>query len=153
MEDTFYESLWNNNTPEVADFERLEAGVQDFMDFLQEIKSSGDVQKVLERKQETIGKGENELKTEGIKKVLDEALTPINERLGAIEKEVTPEEEVKKNAETQQMEDIKSILSDAIAPITEQLDTAEKARGISKKADTDEGDKELVQKHYLSGAL
>jgi len=150
MEDSFYESLWNNNTPEVADFERLEAGVQDFMDILQEIKFSGDVQKALDNKPDTIGKGEDELKAEDIKKALDEALTPINERLDAIEKEVTPEEEVKKNAEEQQMEDIKSILKDAIA---ERLDTVEKARGISKQADTDEGEKELVQKHYLSGVL
>lgn len=160
MEDAFYDSLWNNNTPEVADFERLEAGVQDFMDILQEIKASGDIAKAMEGKPETIGKGD-EMKAEDIKKALDEALAPINEKLEALEKELKPGEpdHVQKGngnepeTDDKQLEQLKSVVKDALQPINERLETVEKARGISKQADHDTQPQEPVKKHYLTGVL
>ncbi|WP_313429661.1 XkdF-like putative serine protease domain-containing protein [Siminovitchia terrae] len=159
LEDTYYESLWNNNTAEVTDFERLLEGVQEFAEILQEIRDSGDIQKALENKPETIGKGDEIVKAEDFKKALEEALQPINDRLESIEKEVNPEaaEPLKKDdaagGEDSQLETFKSVLKEALDPISTRLETVEKARGVSKQADQDDDKKEPVQKHYLSGIL
>ncbi|ARK23303.1 terminase [Sporosarcina sp. P37] len=144
MESTYYDSMWDNRTPDVADFERLEAGVQDFLEILQEIKSSGDIAKALEEKPETIRKGEDEMKAEDIKKAVDEALAPINEKLAAMEKELNPEEPAgqggvegvgDENAEL--MKQFTEVIKNAVSPLNVRLEAVEKARGISKQADTD----------------
>lgn len=158
MEETFYSSLWDNRTPEVADFERLESGVQDFLAILQEIKSSGDVQKAMDSKPETIGKGEDEMKAEDIKKALGEALTPITDRLDSIEKELnpdnpesTPEGEGVKKSEEEFGEQFKAVVKEALAPISDRLDAVEKMRGISKQADLDNQQQqpEEIKKGYM----
>ncbi|SFM29016.1 Putative phage serine protease XkdF [Gracilibacillus orientalis] len=154
MEDTFYESLWDNRTPDVADFERLETGVQDFLEILQEIKSSGDVLKALKEKPETIGKGEGEMKKEDIEKLLDDKLNPITKRLDAIDKEDQGEgQESIEGEEDDVLKQLSSVLDEKLSPITKRLETVEKARGISKQADQDENNQEPVKKHYLEGIL
>lgn len=148
MESTYYDSLWENRTPDVTDFERLEAGVQDFLAILQEIKSTDDIAKALEIKPEKIRKGED-MKAEDIQKVVTEALAPITERLDAIEKEVTPPEpeDVEKNAE---LEVFKAVLKEAMEPISKRLETVEKARGVSNQADPDNHQGEApIQKGYM----
>lgn len=154
MESTYYDSLWENRTPGVTDFERLEAGVQDFLEILQEIKSTDDIAKALEYKPETIRKGED-MKAEDIKKALDEALLPINERLEAIEKEVSPAEpDQTKQEGDDQLEQLKAVMKEALAPINERLETVEKARGVSKQADPEgashieKSDGPLYMRHF-----
>ncbi|GIN71141.1 hypothetical protein J14TS2_16160 [Bacillus sp. J14TS2] len=154
MEDTFYDSLWDNYTPDVADFERLEAGVRDFLEIIQEIKSSGDIQKALESRPDTIGKGETRMKKEDFEKLLDEKLNPINKRLEDIEKE--EQEEVSDPSNDKDDDVVKqfsSVLDEKLDPINKRLETVEKARGVSKQADQDDEKQELVQKHYLTGII
>ncbi|PIC72525.1 XkdF-like putative serine protease domain-containing protein [Sporosarcina sp. P17b] len=149
MSDTFYDSVWDNRTPDVADFERLEAGVHDFLTILQEIKSTDDIAKALENKPGKIRKGEDEMKAEDIQKAVTEALAPITERLDAIEKEVTPKEPetVEKNAE---LDSFKAVLKEAMEPISTRLEVVEKARGVSNQADPDNYQGEApIQKGYM----
>ncbi|MEN1969015.1 XkdF-like putative serine protease domain-containing protein [Lentibacillus sp. N15] len=158
MEDTFYDSIWDNRTPEVVDFERLEAGVQDFLDIVQEIKTSGDVQKALEGKPETLRKGDTEMKKEDIEKLLDDKLDPINKRLDEFEKEDSEgssegEGEGDQGQSDELMEQFSKALDEKLSPINSRLDTIEKARGISKQVDHDESGEgsgeEEVQKGYM----
>ncbi len=153
LEDTFYGSLWNNITAEVTDFERLLEGVQEFAEILQEIRDSGDIQKALENKPETIGKGEKDMKKEDIEKLLDEKLNPITKRLDDIEKEDQGEDNDPSGEEDDVLKQLSSVLDEKLSPITKRLETVEKARGVSKQADQDDDKKEPVQKHYLSGIL
>lgn len=150
MEDVFVESIWDNRTPEVADFERLEAGVQDFLTIIQDIKNSDDVQKALENKPESIGKGEVEMKKEDIEKLLDEKLQPINKRLEEVEKEEQEGEQNEGNETSSKEDDVvkqlSGILDQKLEPISKRLETVEKSRGISKQSDVDEDKQENIKK-------
>lgn len=145
LESVFYDSIWDNRTADVADFEKLESAAGDFLDLVREIKSSGDIAKALENKPETIRKGED-MKAEDIKKALDEALAPINERLDAMEKDAAPEDSLTKDEGDKQMENFSAVLKEALAPISDRLETVEKARGISKQADSDLQKEEKIEK-------
>jgi hypothetical protein len=152
MEEVFYDSIWENYTPDVADFERLEAGVRDFLEIIQEIKTSGDVQKALENKPETIGKGESEMKKEDIEKLLDEKLDPISKRLDEIEKDGEGDDNQSNEEEDNLLNQFSEVLDEKLSPINKRLETVEKVRGISKQVDQDDH-QEPVKKHYLEGIL
>ena len=72
-----------------------------------------------------------------VKKSVDEAVKPLDERLAALEKsdaESKAEAEVKKEAEAKEpsvAEVVKSVLDEALKPVTERLERVEKARGLS----------------------
>lgn len=136
MESAFYDSIWDNTTPDVADFDRLQAAVQDFAEILQEIRDNGDIQKALENKPETIGKGEVEMKKEDIEKLLDEKLNPITKRLDEIEKGDS-DNQGEGAGELDVLKQFTEVLDEKLSPITKRLETVEKARGISKQADAD----------------
>lgn len=136
MENAFHESIWDNRTPDVADFERIEEAATEFLEILQEIKSSDDIQKALEGKPESIRKGDNDMKKEDIEKMLDDKLAPITKKLEEIEKEESGSEE-EPTAEETLMKQFGEVLEEKLTPINERLETVEKARGISKQADSD----------------
>lgn len=158
MESVFYDSVFDNRTPDVADFEKLQSAAGDFVELLQEIKENGDIQKSMENKPEAIGKGESEMKKEDIEKLLDEKLNPITKRLDEFEKEDEPAGRNNPGGdnpaeESELMKQFSKALDEKLNPINGRLDNIEKARGISKQADQDEEQQEPVQKHYLSGIL
>lgn len=136
---------WNSSLE--TDSNKIREALQDFVDIAQEVLIEEDILKAVGKPSE----GDDEMKAEDIKKALDEALSPINERLDAIEKEVTPEEPVQKEAVDKQMEDFAAVLKEALAPISDRLETVEKARGVSKQVDTDpQGQQqEQIQKGYM----
>lgn len=152
MESVFYDAIWDNRTVDVADFDKVEAAASDFLELVREIRDSGDIQKALENKPETIRKVEEEMKKDDIEKILDEKLDPIFKRLDEIEKEEQDEVEEQPNEEENLLKQFSAVLDEKLGPITKRLETVEKARGISKQADQDEH-KEPVKKHYLEGIL
>ncbi|AUJ25182.1 XkdF-like putative serine protease domain-containing protein [Virgibacillus dokdonensis] len=163
LEEVFFGSLWDNPTVGITDFERLEEGVKEFLDILQEIKESGDIKKALENKPETIAKAgkkistanmnkikdahamlddlinqdeeEDEVKKEDIEKMLDEKLNPITKRLDDIEKEDGGGND--DNLEDDVMKQFSEVLDQKLDPITKRLETVEKARGVSNQVDTE----------------
>lgn len=135
MENAFYESIWENTTPDVADFDRMQAAVQDFAEIIQEIRDSGDIAKALEGKPESIGKGENHMKKEEIEKLLDEKLSPITKRLEDIEKEEGVDDNSGQDDDA--LKQLEKVLDEKLAPINDRLETVEKARGVSKQADVE----------------
>lgn len=142
LENAFYSSVYDNVTPEIADFERLQEAVDDFSEIIQEIRNSGDIEKALKNKPSSIGKGGEEMKKEEIEKLLDEKLSPITERLENIEKE----EGIKKEDEGDEiLKQFGELLDQKLTPIEQRLEVVEKARGVSKQVDPDEV-KEPVQK-------
>lgn len=153
MESAFYDSIWDNTTPDVADFDRLLTAVKDFSEILQEIRESGDIQKALDNKPETIGKGDKQMKKEDIEKLLDEKLGPITKRLDEIEKDDdTTSNNEPDNEEDDIVKQFSAVLDQKLEPITKRLETVEKARGISKQADDDDT-QQPIKKHYLEGIL
>ncbi|MGJ9460111.1 XkdF-like putative serine protease domain-containing protein [Oceanobacillus sp. CF4.6] len=149
LENVYYDSLWDNRTPDIADFERLEEGTKEFLEILQEIKNPEDVQKALDSKEEHKRKDEDEVKKEDIEKMLDDKLGPISKRLDGIEKE---EGDSNEPGEGDIMKQFSDILDNKLGTITERLETVEKARGISKQADVEEvtnENKDTVQKGYM----
>jgi hypothetical protein len=150
LDDIYYNSLWDNMTPDVTDFERLKEGVQEFLEILQEIEDNGDIQKALDSKPISKNKGDEEMKKEDIEKLLDEKLDPINKRLDEFEKEENGEGEVE--SETGDiMKQFAEALDEKLDPINSRLDNIEKARGISKQADNDDvNDKgKDIEKGYM----
>ncbi|WP_258871163.1 hypothetical protein [Virgibacillus dokdonensis] len=155
--------MWDNPTVGITDFERLEEGVKEFLDILQEIKESGDIKKALKNKPETITKAgkkistanmnkikdahamlddlinqdeeEDEVKKEDIEKMLDEKLNPITKRLDDIEKEDGGGND--DNLEDDVMKQFSEVLDQKLDPITKRLETVEKARGVSNQVDTE----------------
>ncbi|MBQ6909709.1 MAG: hypothetical protein IJQ29_06285, partial [Synergistaceae bacterium] len=68
-----------------------------------------------------------------VKKSVDEAVKPLDERLAVLEKS-SEEAKVKKVAEAKEpsvAEVVKSVLDEALKPVTERLERVEKARGLS----------------------
>lgn len=152
LEGEFYESLWENHTPDVADFARLKEAAQDFVDILNEIKTEGDVQKALE------AKGEEVMKKEEILESLEKALSPISERLEAIEKKMedpTTEETAgdgEPESGKESSEEVSEAIEKVLAPFVQRLENVEKARGLSNQADGDDPGKP-VQKSIWDGLL
>lgn len=136
MEDVFYDSVWENTTAEVIDFERLQAATADFLDLVNQIRTKDDIQKALESKPEEIkkSKGETELKAEDIAKAVEAALEPINERLTSLEKE---EEEPTKEDDV--VKSIQKAVEDAVKPLNDRVEAIEKSRGQSKQIQSDAG--------------
>jgi len=156
METAFYDSVWDNRTPDVADFDRIEEAAAEFLEILREIKDSGDIQKALENKPESIGKGEKQMKKEDIEKLLDEKLNPITKRLDDIEKDEGGdggEGNEPSGSDDDIMKQFSEVLDDKLSPITKRLETVEKARGISKQADPNDGQEPVQKNHYLEGIL
>lgn len=94
---------------------------------------------------------EIDVKKEDLQEVIKEALTPINEKLEALEKadkdiETKQEETVEKAEAALTKEEMTQLLKEAMAPISERLETVEKARGIKKSAEQEEDEKEEVTK-------
>ena len=146
MDRVFYNSLWDNATPDVTDFDRLQEAVQEFSEILNEIKDNGDIQKSLENKPESIRKGDKDMKKEDIEKMLDEKLAPITKKLEEYEKETDVQKEEGEPTEQELlMKQLGEVLDEKLAPIDERLEAVEKARGVSKQADTD-GDKKDIKK-------
>lgn len=157
FEDYVVSQLWNDN-PSV---DKLREYAQDLIDIFSEIINSPDFMKSLQKEYEE--REELSVKKEELQAILKEALEPITSRLDSLEKQ---EEEVKKEEEVvdenvnenpevvegddkeddfqKQLEMFKDVVKEAIEPIEKRLETVEKARGISKSADTDEAEK--VQK-------
>lgn len=152
LEDVYYDSLWDNPTADVTDFQRLKEGAAEFLEILQEIEDTGDILKALENKPEEIRKGEKSMKKEDIEKLLDEKLDPINKRLDDFEKEDNGEGEgeVEKDDLLKQFA---KALDEKLDPVNDRLDNIEKARGISKQADQDEdkgsGEVDDIEKGYM----
>ena len=74
-----------------------------------------------------------------VKKSVEEAVKPIDERLAALEKS-NEEAEVNKEAEAKEpsvAEVVKSALDEALKPISERLEKVEKARGFSNRQPED----------------
>ncbi len=154
LEDVYYDSLWDNPTADVTDFERLKEGAAEFLEILQEIEDTGDILKALENKPNEIRKGEGSMKKEDIEKLLNDKLDPINKKLEEFEKEESEGEgnEGEPSAEEALMKQFGDALDEKLTPITDRLETIEKARGISKQVDADETGKdtgEEVQKGYM----
>ncbi|WP_368653760.1 XkdF-like putative serine protease domain-containing protein [Ornithinibacillus sp. 4-3] len=154
LESVFYDAIWDNRTVDVADFDKLESAASDFLELVREIRGDEDIQKALENKPETIGKGEADMKKEEIEKLLDDKLAPINEQLEKFEKEDNVEDEVEELEESDVIKQFATVLDEKLSPINKRLETVEKARGISKQADVDEEEgKEIEKGHYLKGFL
>lgn len=74
-----------------------------------------------------------------VKKSVEEAVKPLDERLAVLEKS-SEEAEVKKEAEAKEpsvAEVVKDVLDDALKPVTERLERVEKARGLSNSQPED----------------
>lgn len=154
MDRVFYNSLWDNATPDVTDFDRLLEAVQEFSEILNEIKDSGDILKSLESKPESIRKDEDDMKKEDIEKMLDEKLAPITKKLDEIEKEEGGEGgEEEPSPEETLMKQFGEVLDEKLTPINERLETVEKARGISKQADADDETKEIEKSDNIWAGL
>lgn len=151
MDRVFYNSLWDNATPDVTDFDRLLEAVQEFSEILNEIKDSGDILKSLESKPESIRKGDDDMKKEDIEKMLDEKLAPITKKLDEIEKEEGDGEEP--TPEETLMKQFGKVLDEKLTPINERLETVEKARGISKQADPDNNPKDIEKSDSIWDGL
>lgn len=50
LENEYDSAIWNNQTPQPADFERIENATQEFLEILSEIKTPEDIEKVLKQK-------------------------------------------------------------------------------------------------------
>lgn len=154
MENAYYESIWDNETPDVADFDRIEAAAEEFLVILKEIKGSGDVAKALEDKPESLRKGEDNMNEEEIAKLIDEKLDPITKKLEELEGDTDLEKAgVEPTAQELLVKQFSEALDSKLGPISERLDTVEKARGISKQAEKDQNDPVPVEKHYLDGFI
>ncbi|MGE8207673.1 XkdF-like putative serine protease domain-containing protein [Heyndrickxia sp. NPDC080065] len=180
IESAYYESVWDNRTPDVADFERIEKATIEFLEIIQEIKKSGDIAKALENQPKKIKKAgkklsatrmekinaafdalnelrgdveeeEEEVKKEDIEKMLDEKISAITKRLDSIEKEEGNKETPA--GEDEVLKQFGEVLDQKLAPINDRLDAVEKARGISKQADNDEGKHTEVKKSVWDGLL
>lgn len=115
LDDVFFDSMFDNPTPDVTDFDRLLEGANEFVEILQEIKESGDIQKALENKPETIKKAGKKISTANMNKIKD-AHAMLDDLISQDEEE---EDDVKK-------EDIEKILDEKLNPITKRLDEIEK---------------------------
>ncbi|WYU49973.1 XkdF-like putative serine protease domain-containing protein [Bacillus sp. FSL K6-0047] len=148
LDDAFHESIRNNPTPEVADFDRILAATQDFVLVLSEIKTPEAVQKAMADKP----KGDEDVDIEQIKKALKEELEPINERLEKLEKEEGAPDDSNEpgDEESELLKQLKAVIKEEMAAIDSRLTTVEKSRGNSKQHDQEE----VVEKQedfYLKG--
>ena len=82
-----------------------------------------------------------------VKKSVDEAVQPINERLSALEKS-----EVKKEAEPNVADIVKSAMDEALKPVIERLERVEKARGLSNSQPEDVSVKKSTE-NFWAGAF
>ncbi len=79
---------------------------------------------------ETVQKGGEDMDQEQLKTIIREAMAPIEERLGALEKGEGGNE-----PEPTIEESIKKAVGEALGPIAQRLEVVEKARGIKKSVD------------------
>lgn len=158
FEDYFYSEVWN----ETPDGNKLKEYAQDLADLLQEIASSPDILKALEPHK--IAKEEIEMTKEEMSELLKSELAPLKEKVEALEKsaedkqaeEVAKSEEVKKEEGSEKEDLIKSfqdILKAELAPLSDRIETVEKARGISKSADTDTAVQKSEDENVWAGLL
>lgn len=106
------------------------------------------------------GEEDDQVKPEDIKKMLDEALKLINERLDAVEKGAKeppagdPPAGDPPAGDVMKAEDIKKILDDSLNPLVKRIEVVEKARGIKKSIngqDNPGDDEETVAKEFGKG--
>lgn len=94
--------------------------------------------------------GMEDMKKEDLQEIIKEAISPINEKIEAIEKELnpeTPEPEIETKQDGISKEDITKAVTDALAPLTERIEKIENHKGISKQL---EGEEEEVKKESSS---
>ncbi|WP_153732539.1 XkdF-like putative serine protease domain-containing protein [Sporosarcina obsidiansis] len=149
---------WQSDEYEFEEDEsKIREAIQDLSDILIDLLATENIAKSIGKPTDRIQKEEDEMKAEDIKKALGEALLPINERLEAIEKEVSPAEPNQTKQEDggdDQLEQLKAVMKEALAPINERLETVEKARGTSKQADPEgashieKSDGPLYMRHF-----
>lgn len=144
LESVFYDCLWDNDTADIADFEKLKENANEFVELIGEIQTEGDVLKALEER-----KDDEEMKTEEFAKLLDEKLGQITKRLDGFEKGEEGEEETP-NAEAGELA---NLLNEKLSPITKRLEKLEKVRGVSKQADLDEEEIEKTEGSVWDGLL
>lgn len=157
--DEFHESVWENRTPDVADFERILSATQDFVLILQEIKTPEAVQKAMADKP----KGDDDMNLEDIKKAFKEEIKPLSDRLEQLEK-ANAEADGDENQDDNQTEgnnaednevlkSVRSLLKQELSPLNDRLGKIEKSRGVSNQNDDNGVPVQKEDKHYLSGYL
>ena len=147
LESEFYDSLWDNETPNVADFERLKEAAKDFVEILDEIQTEGDVIKALE------DKGEANVKKEEIVKAFKEAVEPLEKKIEAMEKAQEQEGEAPDNESEDDSDDIVKAIQEVLAPFEKRLDKIEKLRGISKQESEEDSGETNVKKSVWDGLI
>lgn len=148
LEGEYYGSRWDNRTTEVADFDRLKDAAADFLELISEIETQEDVQKALADKPK---KEEDELKPEDLKKALEEAMQPLNDRIAKLEgPEEQPEtDKPEDNQEDDILKQMKTVIKEAVQPIDERLAAIEKSRGVSQQSSTDQTGSKPIEKGYM----
>ncbi|MBM0064937.1 XkdF-like putative serine protease domain-containing protein [Alkalicoccobacillus gibsonii] len=152
LENEYYESRWDNTTPDVADFEKLKSAAADFLELVSEIETQEDVKKALADK---VKKEEEELKPEDLQKAVEAAIQPLNERIAKLEEPTKPAPtEPESNPEDDFVKQVTEAVQKSLEPIEKRISAIEKSRGNSQQQDPDSGsNQQPVQKHFLSGIL
>ncbi|WP_053431746.1 XkdF-like putative serine protease domain-containing protein [Halalkalibacterium halodurans] len=149
MEDAFYSSIWHNPTPQVADFERIKAAANEFVEIVSEIQSPEAVEKAMAAKPEDVKKAkeDNEVKPEEFQQALEKAMDPLNKKLEVLEKSLeTDSKESEGQAESSEENQLVEQVQKAIAPFVARIEKLEEVRGFTKQADDDGDGKEDVKK-------
>lgn len=120
LDSAFHNSLWDNRTVDVADFDRMQEAAQDFIELVQEIREGGDVAiaKAMEEKPQAIQKAGKKISTEN--------MNDIDAAISALQSLKTRVSDEKEEDEVMKAEDIQKAVEAALEPVNTRLTALEK---------------------------